>query len=147
MLYKKNGAVSFVGNDFHLIWPLYIWIPSWTGFDCGQISIETATHSFNPNVTFRGRSTSPLPRCSHPFNFTLVLVMMRCISQLLRHPTVITGGWWPSQWPVDCNVVPRVCSLEQRATKQQEYSRADLNWPCQSTRLRLRSPNDKLLYQ
>ncbi len=53
-LYKKNGAVSCVGIDFYLIWSLYhavwdgssyTWIPSWTEFDCGQISIETATHS------------------------------------------------------------------------------------------------------
>ena len=24
----------------------YTWIPNWTGFVCGQISTETATHSF-----------------------------------------------------------------------------------------------------
>ena len=36
MLYKKNGAVSYVGSDF---------IPTWTRFGYGQISIETATHS------------------------------------------------------------------------------------------------------
>ena len=61
-LYKKNGAVSRVGIDFCLIWSLYLvktwlhhgvcegssytWITSWTEFDYGQISIETATHSF-----------------------------------------------------------------------------------------------------
>ncbi len=62
MLYKKNGAVSCVGSDFISNWALYLartwlvvvqfarnenytWIPSWTGFYCGQISIETATHS------------------------------------------------------------------------------------------------------
>ncbi len=28
----------------------YTWIPSWTGYDCGQIS-ETATHSYTWNCT------------------------------------------------------------------------------------------------
>ena len=32
-VYKNNGS--------------YSWIPSWTGFDYGQISIETATHSWS----------------------------------------------------------------------------------------------------
>ncbi len=57
---KKNGAVSCVKFAFHLIWPLYP--VSWPGFDCGQISIETATHSlvhkavswFNPHANMWG---------------------------------------------------------------------------------------------
>ncbi len=54
-LCKKNGAVLCIGIDFYLIWSFYLvrtWegssytrIPSGTGFDCGQISIEIATYS------------------------------------------------------------------------------------------------------
>ena len=60
MLYKKNDVVIYVGSTFLSDWALhriyvpygvweggsYTWITSWTGFDYGQISIETATHSF-----------------------------------------------------------------------------------------------------
>ena len=44
-----NACRGFI--DFHLIFPHYLvrytWIPCWTGFDCGQISIETAAYSWH----------------------------------------------------------------------------------------------------
>ena len=70
-LYRNYGAVTWVRIYFHWIWSLqlvrtwlhhwvwegsnYTWIPSWVRSDCGQISIETTTHSFDSSSNSNSR--------------------------------------------------------------------------------------------
>ena len=46
MLYKKNVAVTGVGSDGVWEGSGHPWIPTWIRLGYGQISIETATHSW-----------------------------------------------------------------------------------------------------